>query len=111
MKKKIGFLLFLLKPYWKYGKLFMVVMLITSLVVKPLSTYLTTLLPQKAIDTMIGGGTKKEILTVILSFAGVLIVLALIQKLSEVFTRLTQQKINLMVKNDVNVKSLYTDFK
>ncbi len=111
LKKKIGFLLFLLKPYWKYGKLFMAVMLITSLAVKPLSTYLTTLLPQKAIDTMIGGGTKKEILTVILSFAGVLIVLALIQKLSEVFTRMTQQKINLMVKNDVNVKSLYTDYK
>ena len=111
MKKKIGFLLFLLKPYWKYGKLFMAVMLVTSLAVKPLSTYLTTLLPQKAIDTMIGGGTKKEVLSVILSFTVVLVVLALIQKLSEVYMRLAQQKISFLVENDVNVKSLYTDFK
>ena len=111
MKKKLRYLIFLLRPYWKYGKLFMCVMLFSALVVSPLSTYLTTLLPQKTIDKMVGGGTTSEIFSVILSFTVVLIVLALIKKLCETYRELTQQKIIFLTRNDVNVKSLYTDYK
>ena len=111
MKKRLRFLRLLLRPYWKYGKLFMAVMLFSSLVVSPLSTYLTTLLPQKAIDRMIGGGTKREILSVILSFTSALIALALIKKVGETYRELAQQRIMFLTRNDVNVKSLYTDYK
>ena len=111
IKNRFRYLFFLLSPYWKYGKLYVISMLLVSIIVSPLETYLTALMPQKTIDRMMGGGTRKEILWVILSFTCVLIVLSLLKKLSEVYSRLSVQKVNFRIRHDINIKALYSDFK
>jgi hypothetical protein len=46
----LRYILFLLKPCWKYGKMFTLVTLINSAVLVPLGSVAGTLLPKAAID-------------------------------------------------------------
>jgi len=62
---KLKYILFLLKPYWEYGKLYMLITIAVSVLLKPLSTYLATLLPQKAIDALMAGEGRRELLLTI----------------------------------------------
>lgn len=50
---KIKYILFLIKPYWKYGKGYILTVLLLSIVLQPVSAYLTAILPQKAIDAVV----------------------------------------------------------
>ena len=65
---KIKYILFLLKPYWKYGKGYMLTILLMSVVLQPLSAYLTALLPQKAIDAVMNEAPHKEVILLIVLF-------------------------------------------
>jgi len=109
---KIKYIFFLLKPYWKYGKVFMVVTIVMAVVFEPLSAYLTTLLPKMAIDDVMAGKPQNEILTTIGLFTLAIAVIAAVRKIVEMaYARITQQKIDLKITNDVNEKALFSDFK
>jgi len=109
---KIKYIFFLLKPYWKYGKVYMVVTLLMAAVFQPLSTYLTALLPQKAIDAMMAGAQRREILLVIGMFTLAIALVAGAKEIIErAYSRIAQMKIGLRITNDVNERALYSDFK
>lgn len=109
---KIKYIFFLLEPYWKHGKLFIVVLLLMSAVLQPLSAYLTTLMPQKAIDAVVAGTQRRDILLTIGVFTLGIALIAAVREILELrYTRPTQQQIYLKIVNSVNEKALFSDFK
>jgi len=109
---KIKYIFFLLKPYWKYGKLYMIITVVMSALVQPVSTYLATLLPKQAIDAVVAGAQRKEILLTIGMYTLGIALIAALQELYQLgYARLKVQKIDLRLRNDVNEKALFTDFK
>lgn len=79
---------------------------------QPLSTYLATILPQKAIDAMMAGAQRREILLTIGIFTLGIALVAAVDKIIEMaYTKIERSKIHLKINNDVNEKALFTDFK
>jgi len=109
---KLRYIFFLLKPYWKYGKAYVIVTVVMAAVFQPLSTYLATILPKKAIDLVMAGGQRRGILlTIGIYTLGIALIAAADKIISMAYTQIEQNKINLRIRKDVNEKALFTDFK
>ncbi|MBQ6930596.1 MAG: ABC transporter ATP-binding protein [Clostridia bacterium] len=109
---KIKYILFLLKPYWKYGKGYMLTVVLMSVVLQPLSAYLTALLPQKAIDAVMNEIPHKDVISLIVFFTLFIVFVAALEKVIQMaYTQMTLVKVSNKIKNDVNRKALFTDFK
>ena len=63
---KIRYILFLLNPYWKYGRGYVLTILLMSLVLQPVSSYLTARLPQRAIDAVMNDTARNEVIYIII---------------------------------------------
>jgi len=109
---KLHYIFFLLKPYWKYGKALMVVTIVMAAVFQPLATYLETILPKKAIDLVMAGAQRKNILlTIGLYTMGIALVAVAQRLINMAYSNFTRLKIRNRILNEVNEKALYTDFK
>lgn len=109
---KIKYILFLLKPYLKYGKGYILTVLIMSVVLQPLSAYLTAVLPQKAIDAVMNDTPHKEVIYIIVLFTLFIVFVSALEKVIDMaYTQMTLVKVSNRIKNDVNQKALFTDFK
>jgi len=109
---KVKYVFFLLKPYWKHGKAFMVVTVALAAGFQPLSTALTVLLPKSAIDAVLAGKPRNEILLTIALFTLGIALVSVAQKVVELgYSRPMKWKIDRRINNDVNEKALFTDFK
>lgn len=109
---KFNYILFLLKPYWKYGKGYMLTVLLMSVVLQPASAYLTALLPQKAIDAVMNETPHNEVLVIIILFTVFIVLVSALEKVIHMaYTQMTLVKVSNKIKNDVNLKALFTDFK
>ena len=109
---KLRYIFFLIKPYWKYGRLYMIVTVGMAAVFSPLSTYLATLLPQKAIDAVMAGEGRGEVLKIIGIYTLAIALLAAVKELVKMgYTDLTAQQIRMRIRNEVNEKALFTDYK
>ncbi len=109
---KIKYILFLLKPYWKYGKGYIITILLMSVVLQPVATYLTALLPQKAIDAVMNDTPLKEAIYIIVILTLFIVLVSALEKVIQMaYTQMTLVKVSNRIKNDVNQKALKTDFK
>lgn len=109
---KIKYILFLLKPYWKYGKGYMLTVLLMSVVLQPLSAYLTALLPQRAIDAVMNEAPHKEVILLIVLFTLFIVLVSGLENVIKMaYTQMTLVKVSNKIKNDVNQKALFTDFR
>lgn len=109
---KIKYILFLLKPYWKYGKGYILTILLMSVVLQPVASYLTALLPQKAIDAVMNESPRADVILLIVLFTLFIVLVAALQKVIQMaYTQMTLVKVSNKIKNDVNKKALQTDFK
>ena len=112
IKSKIKYILFLLRPYWKYGKGYMITVILMSALLQPLSAYLTACLPQKAIDAVMNDAPRNDVISTIVLYSLFIVFVAALQKVIQMaYTQMTLVKISNKIKNDVNKKALYTDFK
>ncbi|MBQ4338119.1 MAG: ABC transporter ATP-binding protein [Clostridia bacterium] len=109
---KINYILFLLKPYWKYGKGYILTVLLMSAVLQPVSAYLAALLPQRAIDAVMNDAPLKEVIFIIIAFTLFIVLVSALEKVIEMaYTQITLVKVSNKIKNDVNKKALRTDFR
>jgi len=109
---KIKYIFFLIKPYWRYGKPYMVITIAMAAVLQPLSTYLATLLPQKAIDAVMAGAGRGEVFRVIgLYTLGIALIAAVTELVKMGYSDLARQQIRMRIQNEVNEKALFTDYK
>ena len=111
-QSKIKYILFLLRPYWKYGKVYMLTVILMSVLLQPVSAYLTALLPQKAIDAVMNDSPRNEVITIIVLFSLFIVIVAALEKVIKMaYTQMNLVKISNKIKNDVNEKALQTDYK
>ena len=111
-QSKIKYILFLLRPYWKYGKGYMLTVILMSTLRQPVSAYLTALLPQKAIDAVMNDSPRKEVIAIIVLFSLFIVIVAALEKVIQMaYTQMNLVKISNKIKNDVNEKALQTDYK
>ena len=109
---KFKYILFLLKPYWKYGKGYIITVLLMSVVLQPIAAYLTAILPQKAIDAVMNDTPLKEVVFIIIIFTLFIVLVSALEKVIQMaYTQMTLVKVSNKIKNDVNKKALFTDFK
>ncbi len=109
---KIKYILFLLKPYWKYGKGYVLTVFLMSAVLQPVSAYLTALLPQKAIDAVMNDAPHSNVILTIIMFTLFIVFVSALEKVIEMaYTQMTLVKVSNKIKNDVNKKALRTDFR
>ena len=109
---KIRYILFLLRPYWKYGKGYMLTVLLMSILLQPAAAYLTARLPQRAIDAVMNDAPRREVVAVIVLFSLFIILVAALEKVIQMaYTQMTLVKISNRIKNDVNEQALRTDYK
>jgi ATP-binding cassette subfamily B protein len=109
---KVKYILFLLRPYWKYGKGYMLTVILMSTLLQPVSAYLTALLPQKAIDAVMNDSPRIEVITIIVLFSLFIVIVAALEKVIQMaYTQMNLVKISNKIKNDVNEKALQTDYK
>lgn len=109
---KIRYIHFLLKPYRKYSKGYIITVFLMSVVFQPLASYLTAILPQKAIDAVMNDSPVKEVILKIVIFTlFIVLVSALENVIRMAYTQMTLVKVSNKIKNDVNKKALFTDFK
>ncbi len=111
-RSKIKYILFLLRPYWKYGKGYMLTVILMSALLQPVSAYLTALLPQKAIDAVMNDSPRREVIMTIALFSLFIVIVAALEKVIQMaYTQMNLVKISNKIKNDVNEKALNTDYK
>lgn len=109
---KIKYILFLIKPYWKYGKGYMLTVILLSTLLQPVSTYFTASLPKKAIDAVMNEAPRNEVILIIVLFSLFIVFVAALEKVIKMaYTQMNLVKISNKIKNDVNEKALRTDFK
>ena len=110
--QRLQYILFLLKPFWKYGKMYVFVTLLCSMVLQPAQTYLSTILPKIAIDAVVNQEPQSKILLTILSIALIIAAVSAVQMiLSTVYSRYTGGMIMHRLRNEINRKALYSDYK
>ncbi len=111
-QSKLQYVLFLIKPYWKYGKGYVLTILLMSVVLQPAANYMTALLPQKAIDAVIQDAPQKQVIGILILFTLFIVLVSALEKVIQMaYTQITLVKVSNKIKNDVNRKALYTDFK
>ena len=111
-QSKLKYILFLLRPYWKYGKGYVLTILLMSVVLQPASAYLTALLPQKAIDAVMNEAAQSQVIGIIILFTLFIVLVSALEKVIQMaYTQMTLVKVSNKIKNDVNRKALNTDFK
>ncbi len=109
---KIKYVLFLLKPFWKYGKGYVLTVLLMSVVLQPVSLYLIARLPQKAIDAVINEMSRNDVIYIIVVYTLFIVLVSALEKVIKmVYTQMTLVNVCNKIKNDVNKKALYTDYK
>ena len=112
LSKRLKYILFLLKPFWKYGKAYVFVTLLCSMILQPAQTYLSTILPKIAIDAVVNGEPRTKIILTILVIALIMAAIGAVQMiLSSVNSDYSNGRIINKIRNDVNRKALYSDYK
>ena len=112
LSQRLKYILFLLKPFWKYGKAYVFVTLLCSMILQPAQTYLSTILPKIAIDAVVSGEPRTKIILTILVIALIMAAIGAVQMiLSSVNSDYTNGRIINKIRNDVNRKALYSDYK
>ncbi|MCL2447051.1 MAG: ABC transporter ATP-binding protein/permease [Oscillospiraceae bacterium] len=109
---KLRYAFFLLGPYWRHGRTYMIIVTLVSAFLEPLGTFLVTLLPQQAIDSVMAGNSRNQTLTTIALFSVVIMFVTVSRRAVELYyERPMLWKLSRRIRNEVNEKALYTDFK
>ncbi len=108
---RLKYILFLLKPCWKYGKMFTLLTLVNSAVLGPLGSVAGALLPKAAIDSVTQQKNAQQILATVGLYAFVLLAVNVVQLIiSQSYTSIAQNRLYYSILFEVNEKALNTDF-
>ena len=104
--------IYLLKPYWRYGKLYMILSFLMSVIIWPLNNILNVYFHKTVLDSIIEGQNFINILFIIAFFEFFIFFIPLIQGIVyTLYFHIQQQKIMMNINRDIFVKSVKTDYK
>ncbi|MCL2046658.1 MAG: ABC transporter ATP-binding protein/permease [Oscillospiraceae bacterium] len=110
--KKIRYLLFLLKPRWKYGKTYFIITILVAALLQPASAVLATLMPKIAIDALMTGAGMIDIIKIITIFTLFIMGISIAHNvITQVYGGVMESRINYKIMQEVADRALHTDFK
>ena len=109
--KNVQDIVFLMKPYWKYGKIYIIVSLAIAVLIIPISALAGVLFTQVVIDAIVSGAAFSDVLVIIFVFFSILIGTAVIQSAFNTFGDPVKTRIFQKMNKDIYDKALKTDFK
>ena len=77
-------IILLIKPYWKYGKTYVILSIIMSVIIAPVNSLASVFFTQSVIDAVAYGASFFEVIKIILRFLFVLLFTLLIQNTYDV---------------------------
>lgn len=102
----------LIKPYWKYGKTYIILSIIMSVVVAPVNALASVFFTQSVIDAVAHEVSFFEVIIIILRFLFVLLFTLLIQNTFDIFYKEKKStEIQLNLNQDIYRQILSTDYK
>ncbi len=103
---------FLIRPFWRHGRLLVILMFISSIVAIPLGLLASVSVAQAVIDRILAGGTLLTVLAVIGVYFLVYAVSSLMQDGLRVFYQgLQQMRITRSIAADIFQQALRTDYR
>ncbi len=105
-------IILLIKPYWKYGKTYIILSIIMSVVVAPVNALASVFFTQSVIDAVAHEVSFFEVNIIILRFLFVLLFTLLIQNTFDIFYKEKKStEIQLNLNQDIYRQILSTDYK
>lgn len=105
-------IILLIKPYWKYGKTYIILSIIMSVVVAPVNALASVFFTQSVIDAVAHEVSFFEVIIIILRFLFVLLFTLLIQNTFDIFYKEKKStEIQLNLNQDIYRQILSTDYK
>ena len=112
MKKNKDNLLFLLKPFWTYGKIYTIVTLFISIVISPISSISNVLFFQYIVDAVAVNESFKNILIIIFYYSIILLSVTIINYTYEgLYKERKMTEINQKINLEIYQNILKTDYK
>lgn len=110
--KNIKNILWLYKPNWEYGKIFVVLSLFFWLILEPGAELINVYLPSIIVDFLTNGKDFNEIVSVVIIFQVLLMSKPMYENIFNMFCKNKMlAKIEMKLKRDIYVKALKTDYK
>lgn len=107
----INNIIYVLKPIWKYDKLYMINCMFMSLIINPINSIAGVLFTQNVVDAVGNGKEFSEILLIILTFLFILLLVIIIQNaFNTLYKESHWEKIKQKINSEVYEKVLNTDF-
>lgn len=107
-----GNFLFLFRPYWRYGKAFIIISLISAAVAVPIGQVAGVTVAQAVIDTVMAGETFGTVLKVVGMYFGVYAVTQLLQtEIDFYYSGWKKEQIGVRIREDIFWQAMRTDLK
>ncbi|MCD8312107.1 MAG: hypothetical protein LUD43_06415, partial [Firmicutes bacterium] len=71
MFKRLKNFFFVIKPYWKYGKMYIIVQIMVNVLANIIATYYSTCMNRDIIDKLTLGGTATEVILIAVVYEGI----------------------------------------
>lgn len=105
-------IILLIKPYWKYGKTYVILSIIMSVIIAPVNSLASVFFTQSVIDAVAYGASFFEVIKIILRFLFVLLFTLLIQNTYDVlYKEKKATEIQLKLNQEIYEHILSTDYK
>ncbi|MDF2539593.1 MAG: transporter related [Herbinix sp.] len=110
--KNLKDIIFLIRPFWKYGKFHMVISLIIYIFIIPLNAIASVLFTQSVIDAVATGASFTDVLVIIFRFLLILFFTVIIQNaFDSLYNEAKMVAITQKINADIYSKVLKTDYK
>ncbi|MCI8633588.1 MAG: ABC transporter ATP-binding protein [Lachnospiraceae bacterium] len=110
-RNQIQDLFWLYRPYWQYGKFFVLVSLFFWMLILPLCRVLMVIFPEQMVRALENGWTFSKIALLVIAFQTALLVIPVFEDIYNICCRdRAQARIEIKIKKQVYEQSLRTDY-
>ena len=109
--KTIRNIAWLCRPYWKYGKAYLILSIAIPALLTPLNDVIYVYFPKEVVDLLYSGKSFSYITIFVAIICGVSFLTNMIPRFFSCYFKRTQANIDLKVKRDIYEKAIQTDYK
>ncbi|MDR1328760.1 MAG: ABC transporter ATP-binding protein/permease, partial [Oscillospiraceae bacterium] len=111
-KRTVSNMLWVMKPYWKYGKLYVIISFVMNVISAPIGAIAGVTVAQAVIDAVVAGNTLAYVLKIIAAYFGIFASTSLFQGVvSNYYRNWKRAEIEAKISCDLYEQAQKTDFK
>ncbi len=109
--KNIKNIAWLCRPYWKYGKLYLILSITISVFLAPVKDVIYVFFPKEVVDLLVSGKSFQHVAIFALIICGIAFITYLIPCFFFCYFQRKSVCIDLKIKHDIYEKALHIDYK